>query len=209
MAAGPSPRELATERLTVLVPATQRRSPCVKRCWPSVRVWPINLQPDPDGRFALHLALQEESTARTEYLRVLKIFMKLIPDGTPPGEEPVSDSFSLTPFWPLPMGIVHDSYYDQRSEALLGTCGDLSSKRRNQEFHLRKRQAPHDTNRNNSASSPSVVDGDFSGDRRLPNPELTQLGGRISTDKKKAWCVPPKNWSTTPNCCDCLGVGNL
>ena len=160
----------------MLVPATQRRSPCVKRCWPSVRVWPINLQPDPDGRFALHLALQEESTARTEYLRVLKIFMKLIPDGTPPGEEPVSDSFSLTPFWPLPMGIVHDSYYDQRSEALLGTCGDLSSKRRNQEFHLRKRQAPHDTNRNNSASSPSVVDGDFSGARRLPNPKLTQGG---------------------------------
>ena len=153
-------------------------------------VWLINLQRDPDGRFALHLALQEESTARTEYLRVLKIFMKLIPDGTPPGEEPVSDSFSLTPFWPLPMGIVHDSYYDQRSEALLGTCGDLSSKRRNQEFHLRKRQAPHDTNRNNSASSPSVVDGDFSGDRRLPNPELTQLGGRISTDKKKGVVRP-------------------
>jgi hypothetical protein len=38
-------------------------------------VWPINLQPDPDGRFALHLALQEESTARTESMRVLKIFM--------------------------------------------------------------------------------------------------------------------------------------
>ena len=55
----------------------------------------------------LHLALQAESTARTEYMRVLKIFMKLIPHGTPPGEEPVSDSFSLTPFWPLPMGIVH------------------------------------------------------------------------------------------------------
>ena len=59
-------------------------------------VWPIN-QPDPDGRFALHLARQEESTARTEYMRVLKIFMKLILHGTPPGEEPVSDSFSLTP----------------------------------------------------------------------------------------------------------------
>ena len=37
-----------------------------------------------------------------------------------------------------------------------------------------KRQAPHDTKRNNPASSPFVVDGDFSGDRRLPNPELTQ-----------------------------------
>jgi hypothetical protein len=39
-----------------------------------------------------------------------------------------------------------------------------------------KRQAPHDTKRNNPASSPFVVDGDFSGDRRLPNPELTQSG---------------------------------
>lgn len=39
-----------------------------------------------------------------------------------------------------------------------------------------KRQAPHDTKRNNPASSPFVVDGDFSGDRRLPNSELTQSG---------------------------------
>jgi hypothetical protein len=73
-----------------------------------------------------------------------------------------------------------------------------------------KRPAPHDTN---SASSPFVVDGDFSGTRRLPNPELTQ-GGTSSEAvyprilKKKAWCAPPKNWSTTPNCCDCLDVGN-
>ena len=41
------------------------------------------------------------------------------------------------------------------------------------------------------------------------NARWYQLGGRISTDKKKAWCVPPKNWSTTPHCCDCLGVGTL
>jgi hypothetical protein len=70
-------------------------------------VWLINLQRDPDGRFALHLALQEASTARIEYMRVLKIFMKLIPYGTLPGGRLVSYSFSLPPFWPLPMGIVH------------------------------------------------------------------------------------------------------
>ena len=45
---------------------------------------PISLQPDPDGRFALHLALQEETTARTEYMRVLNIFLNLILHGTPP-----------------------------------------------------------------------------------------------------------------------------
>ena len=54
------------------------------------KVWPINLAPDPDGRFALHLALQEESVARQEYMRVLRIFMKLILHGTPPDED--SDS---------------------------------------------------------------------------------------------------------------------
>ena len=52
--------------------------------------WPISLQPDPDGRFALHLALQEESAARTEYMRLLRIFTELILHGTPSGEE--SDS---------------------------------------------------------------------------------------------------------------------
>ena len=54
------------------------------------RVWPINLEPDPDGRFALHLALQEESAARREYIRVLRIFTKLILHGTPPEEDPDS-----------------------------------------------------------------------------------------------------------------------
>jgi hypothetical protein len=53
-------------------------------------VWPINLVPDPDGRFALHLALKEESAARTEYLRLLIIFTELILHGTPPGEDPGS-----------------------------------------------------------------------------------------------------------------------
>jgi hypothetical protein len=53
-------------------------------------VWPINRQPDPDGRFALHLALQEESEARTEYMRVMRIFTRLIPHGTPPEEDPDS-----------------------------------------------------------------------------------------------------------------------
>jgi hypothetical protein len=51
-------------------------------------VWPINLAPDPDGRFALHQALQEESAARTEYMRILRIFNELIREGTLPDEEP-------------------------------------------------------------------------------------------------------------------------
>ena len=51
-------------------------------------VWPINLAPDPDGRFALHQALQEESAARTEYMRILRIFNEVMRDGTLPDEEP-------------------------------------------------------------------------------------------------------------------------
>ena len=46
------------------------------------RVWPINLEPEPDGRFALHLALQEESAARTEYMRILRIVNEFIREGT-------------------------------------------------------------------------------------------------------------------------------
>jgi hypothetical protein len=49
-------------------------------------VWPINLQPGPDGGYALNLALQEEYAARTEYIRILKIFLKLILHGTPSEE---------------------------------------------------------------------------------------------------------------------------
>jgi hypothetical protein len=51
-------------------------------------VWPINLAPDPGGRFALHQALQEESAARTEYMRILRIFNELMREGTLPDEEP-------------------------------------------------------------------------------------------------------------------------
>ena len=52
------------------------------------RVWPINLAPDPDGRFALHQALEEESAARTEYMRILGIFNELNSEGALPEEEP-------------------------------------------------------------------------------------------------------------------------
>ena len=31
-------------------------------------VWPINREPHPDGRYALSVALQEESAARTEFI---------------------------------------------------------------------------------------------------------------------------------------------
>ncbi len=51
-------------------------------------VWPMNLAPDPDGRFALHQALQEESAARTESMRILRIFNELTREGTLPDEEP-------------------------------------------------------------------------------------------------------------------------
>ena len=52
------------------------------------RVWPIDVAPDPDGRLALHLALQEESAARTQYMRILRIVNELMRDGTLPDEEP-------------------------------------------------------------------------------------------------------------------------
>ena len=51
-------------------------------------VWPISLEPDADGRFALYRALHEESAARTEYMRLLTIYTELILHGTPPEEEP-------------------------------------------------------------------------------------------------------------------------
>jgi hypothetical protein len=51
-------------------------------------VWPINLAPDPDARFALYQALQEESAARTEYMRILRIFNEVMREGTLPDEEP-------------------------------------------------------------------------------------------------------------------------
>ena len=52
------------------------------------RVWSIDLAPDPDGRFALHLALQEESAARREFMRILKIFTELMREGKLADEEP-------------------------------------------------------------------------------------------------------------------------
>jgi hypothetical protein len=54
------------------------------------RVWPITLEPDPDGRFALYRAVQEESAARTEYMRLLTIYTELILHGTPPEKDPDS-----------------------------------------------------------------------------------------------------------------------
>ena len=59
------------------------------------QVWPINLAPDPDGRFALHQALQEESAARSEYMRLLRIFNDLMREGTLPEEE--SGLFLVSP----------------------------------------------------------------------------------------------------------------
>jgi len=47
-------------------------------------VWPIIREPDPDGRYALSVALQEESAARTEFMRVLTIYTELVLHGTPP-----------------------------------------------------------------------------------------------------------------------------
>jgi hypothetical protein len=52
--------------------------------------WPMSLAPDPDGRFALNLALKEESAALTEYMRLLRIYTKLSLHGTPPEEDPGS-----------------------------------------------------------------------------------------------------------------------
>jgi hypothetical protein len=52
--------------------------------------WPMGLAPDPDGRFALNLALKEESAALTEYMRLLRIYTKLVFHGTPPEEDPGS-----------------------------------------------------------------------------------------------------------------------
>ena len=51
---------------------------------------PINRGPDPDGRFALNLALQEESAARKEFIRVLTIFTELVLHGPPPEQDPGS-----------------------------------------------------------------------------------------------------------------------
>ena len=93
MAARPSRRELQA--------AWQQRLECARSLYAERvairkemlaerrgRVWPINLEPDPDGRFALHLALEEESATRTEYMRILRIVNELIREGTLLEEEP-------------------------------------------------------------------------------------------------------------------------
>ena len=93
MAPGPLRRELEAEwhqRLNRARSRYEEKLAIRKEMLAERSVWPINLQPDPDGRFALNLARQEESAARTEYMRVLKIFLQLILHGTPPKEEPGS-----------------------------------------------------------------------------------------------------------------------
>jgi hypothetical protein len=93
MARGPSRRELKAawqQRLkrarSLYTEKVAIRKEMVRRG----RVWPINREPDPDGRLALHQALQEESAARTEYMRILRIFNDLMREGKLPEEDPGS-----------------------------------------------------------------------------------------------------------------------
>ena len=93
MAAGPSRRELEAAWLQRLKRARSRyeEKTAIHKEMVAQRsrsVWLINLEPDPDGRFALHMALQEASAAWREYIRVLKIFTEFILHGTPPEEDP-------------------------------------------------------------------------------------------------------------------------
>jgi hypothetical protein len=93
VAAGSSRRELEAawrERLSRARSRYQEKAAIHKEMVAERSVWTINREPDPDGRFALHLALREESAPRGEYMRVLRIFSKLILDGTPPEEDPDS-----------------------------------------------------------------------------------------------------------------------
>ena len=93
MAAAPSRRELEAawyRRLNRARSRYEAKFAIRKEMVGKRSVWPIDRQPDPDGRFALHLALQEESAARREYMRVPRIFTKLILHGTPPEEDPDS-----------------------------------------------------------------------------------------------------------------------
>ena len=93
MAVAPSRRELEAawyRRLSRARSRYEEKFAIRKEMVGKRSVWPIDREPDPDGRFALHLALQEESAARTEYMRVLRIFTRLILHGTPPEEDPDS-----------------------------------------------------------------------------------------------------------------------
>ncbi|MBZ5622870.1 MAG: hypothetical protein LAQ69_29665 [Acidobacteriia bacterium] len=56
--------------------------------------------PGPDGSFSVHLAIAEESSARKEYMRVLRVFTDLllngrIPDEKAPDGNPAMGSRSL------------------------------------------------------------------------------------------------------------------
>jgi hypothetical protein len=91
VAEGASRRELEAAWLQRLKYARSRyeeKAAIRKELLAERREWPISLKPDPDGRFALHQALQEESAARTEYMRILRIFSKLMFEGTLPEGEP-------------------------------------------------------------------------------------------------------------------------
>ena len=93
MAAEPSRRELEAawyRRLNRARSRYEAKFAIRKEMVGKRSVWPIDRKPDPDGTFALHLALQEESAAQKEYTRVLRIVTKLILHGTPPEEEPGS-----------------------------------------------------------------------------------------------------------------------
>jgi len=97
VAAGSSRRELEAawraawrERLSRARSRYQEKAAIRRQMVAERPVWPISLEPDPDGRLALYRALQEESAARTEYMRLLTIYTELILHGTPPEEAPGS-----------------------------------------------------------------------------------------------------------------------
>ena len=93
VAAGPSRSELESawrERVGRARSRYEEKLAISRRMVGERLEWPISLAPDPDGRFALNQALKEESAARTEYMRLLRIFTELILRGTPPKEDPGS-----------------------------------------------------------------------------------------------------------------------
>lgn len=57
-----------------------------------------NHTPSPDGGFSVHLAIAAESSARKEYMRVLRLFTDLVLYGKIPNEiEPHEKSGTATP----------------------------------------------------------------------------------------------------------------
>jgi hypothetical protein len=68
---GPSRRKLEAEwhqRLKRARSRYERKVAIRKEMLAEHSEWPINLQPDPDGRFALHLALQKESSLSSSFM---------------------------------------------------------------------------------------------------------------------------------------------